>query len=357
MRNPLHFALVVGISSYPWGYYRPLEGPVNDAREFAKWITSLSGGGVPRENVACCITPPGEITKENPQPTKGIIDRSLWLLRDKARKVYDGLPEHERAQTKKTSRLYIYMAGHGIMPGGGKAALLDAEAGDGRHPNLELSEYAGWFERDGTFAEVCIFGDCCRNYEPLTKASGPDFDESPQLGVRVLSLIGYATTAGDLAFEESKRYDPEVPEDERRGYFSRALIDGLKGNAIDAKTGFVTDLSLRNYVRRQVRERTKNRPAHQMQTIEMNPNAEPPITFGEKREVPHYLVVIRFPPELSGEVDLIAPDESSNGRWRISDGPWTNRLYYGLWRVQRAGVDRDTIGAFEVIGADRDVQL
>jgi hypothetical protein len=302
------------------------------------------------------------VTWENAQPTKGIIDKSLWSLRGKAQKAYNRLPEHERAQTKKTSRLYIYMAGHGIMPGGGKAALLDAESEPGRRPNLELSKYADWFERDGTFAEVCIFGDCCRSYEPLTTAGGPDFDEPAQLGVRVLSLIGYATTPGAPALEESARHDPEVPEDERRGYFSRALIDGLKGNAIDPKTGFVTALSLRTYVSAQVKERTANRSAYQTQIIEMNPNAEPPMTFGPKREVPHYRVVISFPPGLSGDIDLVAPDKSLCDRWRVSDGPWTKRLHDGLWTVQHAGTDRDTTGfdgngTFQVIGADRDVQL
>ena len=68
------------------------------------------------------------MTLPNARPKKGDIDDELWSLRRKAREAYDRLPEDERAHTKKTSRLYIYMAGHGIMPGGGQAALLDARA-------------------------------------------------------------------------------------------------------------------------------------------------------------------------------------------------------------------------------------
>jgi len=362
MRNPLHFALVIGISRYPGGYSLLL-GPANDAKAFATWVTSPSGGGVPRENVARCITPArGAMTLPTARPTKVKIDDALWLLRNKARDAYKELPEEERSQARRASRLYIYMAGHGIMPRGGEAALLDARAQPTRHTNLEIARYGSWFRRDGTFAELCIFADCCRNYELLATLWGPDFDEPAELGEPVSALVGYATTAGDLAREESARFDPEVPPDERRGYFSRALIDGLKGEAIHPRTGYVTAASLANYVRTQVTERTKDRPAYQRQAIEMKPDPSHPITFGPQRLVPQlYKVVIRFKPGFDGEVELIAPDGSSSF-WRASNGPWTVMLYNGIWMVQHAGTDRDTTGfeengAFRVNGADRDVQL
>lgn len=256
MPNPLHFALVVGISSYLPGGYSSLNGPVNDAKAFAQWVMSQSGGGVPEENVALCTSPKGEMTEANALPTKGAIDTELWSLRGKAEAAYQKLPEDKRAQARETSRLYIYMAGHGIMPGGGTAALLDAQAGPKRHTNLELSEYARWFVEDGTFAEICIFADCCRNHEMLAKPRGPDFDQPAQRGVRVFPLIGYATTAGGQALEESARYDTEVPPDKRRGYFSRALIEGLEGSAVHPKTGFVTAEYLQTYVSFWVRKHT-----------------------------------------------------------------------------------------------------
>jgi hypothetical protein len=290
-----------------------------------------------------------------------MIDSKLWSLRGKAKASYDELPEDERARARKTSRLYIYVAGHGIMPGGGTAALLDAEAAPDRRTNLELSSYGSWFERDGTFAEVCIFADCCRNYELLARPRGPDFDEPAQLGVAVFSLIGYATTAGDLALEESARYDPEVSPDERRGYFSRALIDGLEGKAV-AKTGFVTAEYLQTYVSFQLKQQTADRPAHQRQAIEMKPDPSHPMTFGPKRPIlPPRQVVIRFPPGFAGDVELVGPDRSSQ-YWLASNGAWTVMLHDGIWTVQHADQDRDSTdfaenGAFWVFGANRDVQL
>jgi Caspase domain len=366
MGNPLHFALVVGISKYPWGY-SPLQGPVNDAREFARWATSPSGGDVPTQNVARCITPArGAMTREKARPTKESIDKKLWLLRAKAQAAYGALPEEERAQAREASRLYIYVAGHGIMPGGGVAALLDALAEPARRTNLELSKYGSWFQRDGAFAEVCIFADCCRNFEFLAEPRGPDFDPPAQLGGRVFALVGYATTAGELAREETERYDPDVPDDQRRGYFSRALIEGLKGKATNPHTGYVTAASLAVYVHDQVWSRTKNRPAHHQQTIEMPVNLSHDMTFGPKRRfrqrrVQRHQVVIHFPPGFGGDVELVAPDDATS-RWRAADGPWTVRASDGIWTVQHADTERDTTGfaedgLFRVSGADRDVQL
>lgn len=364
MRNPLHFALVVGISRYPGGY-SSLQGPVNDAEAFARWVTSPSGGGVPGDNdhLACCLTPATDgMTLLNARPTKGSIDTKLWWLRGRALAAYEKLPEDKRAEERKKSRLYIYMAGHGIMPSGGRAALLDATAEPTRRTNLELSRYGCWFERDGTFAEVCIFADCCRNYEVLARPRGPDFDEPAELGVRVFNLVGYATTAGELAREENARFDPEIPPDERRGYFSRALIEALDGKAASPKTGYVTDATLRTYVDDQVKKRTANRPAYQRQAIEMKPDPSHPMTFGPRhRPWQHHSVLISFPPGFRGDVDLVAPDGSLI-RGRASDGQWRVMLYDGIWMVQHAGTDHDTTGfagngAFRVIGGGRGVQL
>jgi hypothetical protein len=361
MGNPFHFALVVGISRYPGGYTF-LRGPVNDAWAFAKWAMSPSGGGVPKENMGLCVTPAGgEMTLENARPTKEVIDAKLWSLRARAQTAYRALPEEERAQAREASRLYIYVAGHGIMPGGGVAALLDALAQPDRRTNLELSRYGSWFERDGAFAEVCIFADCCRNFELLAEPRGPDFDNPAQLGARVFALVGYATTAGELAREETERYEPEVPPDQRRGYFSRALIDGLKGKATNPDTGYVTDTSLAVYVSDEVKKHTKNRPAHQRQTIQMPVDLSHCMTFGPKRRVQPRRVVIRFPPGFGGDVDLIAPDRTKS-RWRASDGTWIVWAYTGLWMVQHADTAGDTTGfaedgVFRVSGFDRDVQL
>jgi hypothetical protein len=146
--NELHFALVIGISQYPGGFAQ-LNGPVNDARAFGAWLLDPAQGGLPRENVELILTPDNEIvTLDKAWPTKEPIDRKLWELVTKARGLQEKLPEEERAAAREKSRLYIFAAGHGIMPAGGRTALLDALAVPERRTNLELSKYQTHFEED-----------------------------------------------------------------------------------------------------------------------------------------------------------------------------------------------------------------
>jgi hypothetical protein len=351
---------------------------VNDARDFAKWVSSPKGGGVPKENLACCLSPArGAMPIHAARPIKSSIDQQLWGLVRKAREEVENLPADERVAARASSRLYVYVAGHGVMPGGGYAALLDAQAAPDRRTNLELSHYSDWFERAGVFGEVCLFADCCRNYELLARPGGPDFDEPGELGGQVFPLIGYATTVGDYAREETPSERPELPPDELRGYFSRALIDGLRGNATNEKTGYVDAETLTTYVKTQLADRLAHRPAYQRQAMEARSDPGHSMTFGPRRARrpartaepalrgargrQWRRVIIHFPAGFTGDVALIAPDQS-NMRWRAADGPWTVWLYDGLWQVQPASGACGAAwcadnGAFKVIGADRDVQL
>jgi hypothetical protein len=359
--NPLHFALAVGISRYPGGY-RELQGPVQDATAFVEWLRNPDGGGVPAGNIETFLSPAGEdMTLRDARPAKQAIDQALWDLRRRALAEVAALPEHERAAARASSRLYIFVAGHGIMPGDGETALLDARAEPDRRTNLELSAYATWFRRDGAFAEVCVFADCCRNFELLAVAAGPDFDHPARLGGPVVVLMGWATTDGALAFE-----------DDGRGYFSRALIDGLEGNAAD-ESGRVTAASLHGYLGTHVAALTAGRPRHQQQAVRMpveqpmvfgpvhtpgpvRPGSPPPGPGRRPRRVR-----ITFPPGFDDEVELIGPSDMTPF-WDASAGPWTIWLHDGLWTVQRAKTAVDTSvfrehGTFTVAGEDVDVAL
>src|SRR5262249_30514286 len=139
----------------------------------------------------------------------------------------------------------------------------------------------------------------------------------------------------------------------RRGYFSRALIEGLEGNATDPRTGYVTDAILHSYVSGWVRERTANRPAHQRQAIEMKIDPSHSITFGPPRQVrvdgpprapgrQYHQALIYFPAGFDGDVDLVAPDGSTM-QWRASKGPWTVMVFDGLWMVQPTDPDPNII--------------
>ena len=371
-RNDYHYAVVVGINAYPGGY-SALTGPVNDARAFSEWLVDPAQGGLPKRNVKHVLTskrPPVRLSTA--KPTKELIDDAIWEAREALTEALRKAPEEERAKRRRQSRLYLFVAGHGMMPGGGAAALLDAKAARGRQTNIELQSYLDWLIADGLFAEVCVFADCCRNYELLAQPGVPPFDRPSEAGDKVMFLLALATTAGRLSFEDT---DPTIRVDERRGYFSKALVEGLRGNAADPDTGLVTHELLRAYVDKRVAERTQDKPTGLRQGVETRQSGGV-LTFGPRRTASRRgpdddyrgargreprKVVIRFPSGLRGMVELVAPDGSTR-LWDVADGPWTVWLYDGTWYVQHEGRPMVTKGLAGdglvlVTGENRDVQL
>lgn len=372
VRNKYHYAVVVGINAYPGGY-QALSGPVNDAHAFAEWLTDPLQGGLPKRNVKKILTPiRPPVRLPTAKPTKELVDDAIWCARQSLGRALQEVPDEEQSELRRRSRLYIFVAGHGMMPGGDKAALLDAKAVRGKQSNLELKSYVDWLVADGQFAEVCVFSDCCRNYELLAQPGLPPFDRPGEAGGEVMSLVLLATTAGHMSFEET---DDSISADERRGYFSRALVDGLRGNAADPQTGFVTYDGLRAYIDRLLYERTKNRPFGLRQRVATWQSGDD-LTFGPPRTTAartsqegmlgppgreRRKAIIRFDTHLHGRVELVSPDGSTQ-LWDPQDGPWIVWLYDGIWYVQHEARPMDASGfanggLVQVTGEDRDVQL
>ena len=367
--NPYHYGVVVGINKYPGGYAE-LKGPVADAKAFAAWLTGARQGGLPKENVRLVVTQrPFPKSLVEARPTKEVIDDALWESYKALRAQLDAAPEEQRSELRKQSRLYLFVAGHGIMPGGGDAALLDAKAELDRPTNLDLRKYLDWFKRDGLFAEVCIFADCCRGFELLAEPGAPGFGRAGRAPEPVTYVLALATSAGELSFEDTTT-DP----DEWRGHFSYALMHGLRGAVADPATGLVKSDALIGYARTVVAERTANLGPGRQQSVPP-PEINGVLTFGQPRRGirptgggaagppgrERRKVRILFPARATGTVELVAPDGSTQV-WEPADGPWTIWLYDGTWYVQHAGRAMHTTGfandgVFTITGEGRDVQL
>lgn len=360
--NPFHYAVVVGITTYPGGYKR-LNGPVNDAKSFTEWLKDTDQGGLPDGNVWIVITPtPEPADIENATPTKQLIDRALSKAHKKLEEDLTGLPEDQRPDARASSRIYLFVAGHGIMPGGGTAALLDATAEPDIPTNLEISLYVKWMARKGAFAEVVAVADCCRTDETLAVPGQPFFRVAERLGQQVRQLTALATTAGDLSYEDTS---DELALDDRRGHFSKTLIKGLRGNAADPATGLVTTKGLQSYVEPILTELTKDKQVPQKAEFHGDE-----IVFGAKRAgivtaaAPgreRRKVVIHFPDGFALPVELVSPSGEVMA-WDPKDGAWTVWMYDGLWFVQHAGTDKVTDGLandglIEVQGAGFDAHL
>lgn len=345
--NDYHYALVVGISGYPG--LDDLNAPVNDAHAFREWL--VGPGQVPSGNITCLVTDgPKPSSVFDARPIKREFDIALSYLHDKAD---DDLGES--LDRWAASRLYIYVAGHGIMPRDGQTALLLADAQEGLYENVELSDYLDWYRFCGIYQEVVVFADCCRNWFGNVKPSRVPFTWKGQPQGRVFYLAGWACGPADPAFEQTEQH---IPPDERRGYFTRALLDGLAGAApVDNAKGAITSTTLAGYVSRAVAAATSNLSVPQ--AVEMPLDGANPICFGPPTQVVTYDVNIHLPEGWHDPVELLMPGGERTA-WNNGPNPWNRRLCAGIHAVLRPGTLDGTAfengGMFMVTG-DRDVHL
>ncbi len=235
--NAKRYALIVGVDEYQDSQINRLGGASNDAKALADALVKYAG--FPSENVIL-LTSAQAVDK---QPTRSNILRRLSNLRQVVPK--DGL-------------LLFSFAGHGIEREG-HAYLLPLDAQVGTDIAL-LEDSAINVEamrdriRQTNVAQVLIILDACRN-NPMagrgdtrstlskTYTQGFNFDIRNQDITAFATL--YATGVGFAALEF---------KDKKQGYFTWALVEGLKGAAANSK-GEVTLAGLVKYVQETVPRR------------------------------------------------------------------------------------------------------
>jgi tetratricopeptide (TPR) repeat protein len=230
------WALVIGVDKYLDPQISPLKGSDNDARLIADALVRYAG--FPQDQVILLST-------DQPverQPTRVNILRRLSNLSTAVPK--DGL-------------LLISFAGHG-MERGGQAFLLpaDAQVSDQisflEETALSVSRIKERIKETGV-GQVVVLLDACRNDpggradapNPLSAAytSGFNFDVRNR-EVQAFATV-YATGIGQRAYEYTEK---------KQGYFSWAVVEGLKGGAANEK-GEVTLSQLVKYVQDTVPKR------------------------------------------------------------------------------------------------------
>ncbi|WP_155944182.1 caspase family protein [Mycobacterium sp. 360MFTsu5.1] len=349
--NRYHYAIGVGITNYPnYSSLKALAGPVNDANAFRDWLENE--GGVPVKNIEQLTTPIGAPTPGAAQPVKGQLDDAMERLHDKieADTAHDPALWHQ-------SRLYVFLAGHGIIPRGGESALLLANTRQGRHENFEVSQYVNWYHyHGGIFKEIVFFTDCCRNRFDKTPPSVPPFDLTDGTCPTVFTMGGYACAPGTPAYDQK---EAQTPANERRGYFTQALLRGLRGGAqIDLAEGVITGQTLATYVQFAVRHTTSHKPIPQHVTTPTSDQGYP-IRFGAPTTIPMNQATISIPPAFAREVELRDPTGKRH-KWANGPTPWPMTGPDGLYGVVEvstmSGSAFQDDGRFAVIG-DTHVQL
>jgi hypothetical protein len=345
----LHYAVVVGIDEYP--ALKSLRAARQDARDFKSWLLEV---GVPESNIRLVLTDNRFNSANDAIPTKQLVDIALEEIQAAARK---RVAESPHTLWPKT-RLYLYLSGHGVTPNAREALLLMANAKRGAFgDSVPCSKYMEFYEDVQYFKELVFFADCCRSLAMQTEPVGPPFDRSRQNFGRVSKLLGFAAGFGDLAFEPGAAADLDDP-DTGRGYFTRALLEGLRGKAVDKPTRQINSVSLAKYVGPRVLELTATmKPGPQQpQTVGVDPAF--PIVFVEAVPVPKYPVVITFPSGFTGPVSLRDGWGNELVAAEVTVPTLSLELEDGLYEVLSSnGVSFQGGGVFRVRGGPNNVAL
>lgn len=361
MLNKQHYAVVVGINAYPDNDVEALNSPVNDAKHFESWLRDPAEGGLPASNVrkiySAQVIAPNSLRKDA-TPTKTQIHEALHELNKRCRSHVGRHPldwQH--------TRLYVYVSGHGIAPTPSEAALLMANAGpDWYGENFPCGRFLEFFKSAQYFKELVFFADCCRHWVDDAPLAGPTWTPVRGNNGKVHALAGFATFFGDPAYEPTGALKPG---DTRRSFFTKALIEGLRGKAANPSTRRIDSVSLATYVKARVQKLTENK--HSPQTPQFPGDLAEPIVFRE--DIPYaeiseartQTVSITLTTPFDGEVMLVAGTLRELERHSPAPVPWAVPLKDGLYRVKPADPavanPFKNEGFIEVMGVDLNVEL
>ncbi len=371
--NEQYYAVAVGVNRYP--ELGSLASPVGDATRVAQWLGREDGGGVKPENLKLITVPdaavPAGTQRSQARPKKGEVHNALYTF---AKRCKDHV--EQQPQDWKNTRLYVYVSGHGLAPEPAEAALLLADAGpDWYGENLPCSRFLRFFEAAQYFREVVFLADCCRYWADNAPLADPPWTEVAGNNGKVLKMVGLATSFGDPAFEPpANELDPP---DQRRSYFTRALIEGLESKAVDPSTRQIDSNSLARYVKNRVIELTRKSEATGKPRTPQEPEiiADPaaPIVFrvlskAQTRAAVKRQLTIRFATPFDGDVVLLGGTLKPLARHTVSAATWQIGVEHeGLYRVHPAAGDQPAPvdaanpfrdgGHFSVVGEAFDVEL
>ncbi|MBK7828413.1 caspase family protein [Nannocystis sp.] len=234
--HPGHYAVVVGIDHYK--EFRHLDHAVADADAIADWLADK--GGVEHLKRVIQTAPEKPIEKD-------VYDAILAWRVHVSERVKTG------ALAWQSTRLYLYVSGHGYSPSGTDAALLTGEARDADLWHVSLAKLRQALNRSQDFHEVVVFADCCRDeLRDAPETQGPRWRRAvnPRRG-ETRWLFWLAAAFNSKAYEATNGQSRGT-DDDGHGHFTRALLEGLYGAA--ANGGVIDSNGLAIYVEARVPE-------------------------------------------------------------------------------------------------------
>lgn len=364
-RNSDHYALIFGIRDYPAFRASKLEGPVDDAKDFRNWLVDPNGGNVPVKNVKCITsrqtirnkgpnTPSAPTSATDARPAEYDIEREFRRFHDA---VYRS--KEKRLGSRIGKRLYIYFSGHGFAPERDESAICAANFSANETGSHVLAKrHAEWFANAGAFEEILLFTDSCRRSEQKIQSNWKSEALPPVPGTEpTRELYVYAAP-----------YDQETREvlknGARRGSFTLALLEGLRGAAAD-QDGNVTAESLQAYMETAIAdlldERDKSDP-YVAKAPQVVKTAKGLLIAAPKRtkagRAAMFKVCVHVPQALIGaDVQVVDSNLKLMNQFQSSPEFFELPLKRGFYEIQVNSEGFSRSRAFEVTGAQEEMHL
>jgi Caspase domain len=319
MANTKDYAVVIGLNDYKG--LEPLKGPYNDAVAFKEWLLSSDGGDMPAGN---CFFIQAQTIGDETRPLQYDIDKALNNI-------------YTKGKTTGYRRFYFFFAGHGLGIRFDESALCLPEWSDTfRFNALSSNEYHRYIVESGLFEEVFFFMDSCRNRKVAAGGLRPTLGwVKPGDGTgKCNSFLAFGAEFDNRAFEAENQ---TTGNKEIRGYFTRALIMGLKS---PDRNGVVTTTSLKSFLNTKVTELAAEDQVHQQAKVSDDFTAEVVITGAP---MPTEVAVEISFSRANGEVVLEDPALNEVKRGDAATGPWKLNLGKGRYSLRYTADNNEAI--------------
>jgi uncharacterized caspase-like protein len=315
-----HYALLIGIGNYIPEREGPgnLDSPQNDVTALAAWLTHPNGGGVLPHH---CIV----ITSNTADhPDQNIIDNHLTSLFNQI----DNTPE------RVAERIYFYFSGHGLgleRDTSNTAWCLGAWTELQNNKALASASYRELLKTVRYFREVVFLSDCCRDLSLTAFPAGFSKyqEEEGKVNEEPVLFEGFSCRYRHQSFGTTKSGIAQ-------GIFTRLLLEGLQGAAVDTRSCRVTAESLKRFMDFFLPLRAQQEQVVQSPTIALTDTSFDPMVFGEelpahipfkvslqfKRKREH--LVILYNGE-AAEIARFMPAEQTNATLDLSPGLYALR--------------------------------
>lgn len=227
-REPQTYGFIVGISKYK--SLGKLHYADSDARLFAQYLRSKSGGGAMKKNI---------ITFYNDSAQMGEIWESITTYVQKMKSMF-----------QKGDRLYFYFSGHGGSFDDRQESksyffLYDSPSGTDGGTNLSIKLLKTQIEAllEGSPVQVVLIFDACRT-SSIRSNAGQE---------KVNKLLN--NSSGEILLVASKGgFEARESHLKQHGIFTYFLLKGLLGDADGSNDGAITGHELDVYLRKNVND-------------------------------------------------------------------------------------------------------